>query len=67
MSVIHWIKEASNRFTTRLCNMALCMDPCNIEFVPDHFKTVAHNLNTQEMCNKATCHNPGAFYCPPVF
>ena len=42
MPVICWIKEAFNRFTPGVYNMALR----NLEFVPDHLKT-------QEMCNKA--------------
>ena len=45
MSVIGWIKETSNRFTTKVCNTVLSMNPCNLEFVPDRFKT-------EEMCNE---------------
>ena len=46
MPVIGWIKKTFNCFTTRVYNMALRMDPCNLEFVPDRFKA-------EDICNKA--------------
>ena len=46
MSVIRWIKEISDRFMTKVYNMALRIDLSASKYVPDH-------LMTQEMCNEA--------------
>ena len=51
MSVIHWIKETSNHFMTRVYNMVLRMDPSALKIVPD-------DLKTQGMCNETVRMDP---------
>ena len=53
MSVIRWIKETSERFTTKVYNIALRMDPTALKIVPDHFMM-------QGMCNETVRRKPYA-------
>ena len=58
MSVIRWIKESSNRFMTKVYNMALRMDPSALKIVPD-------DLKTQGMCSEAVRMDPFALRYVP--
>ena len=51
MPVKRWIKETFNCFTMRVCNTALRMDPCILEFAPDRLKI-------EYMCSKDMPINP---------
>ena len=51
MPAIRWIKEISNCFTSRACNMALSVDLHNLKFAIDLFKT-------EDMCHEAVRRKP---------
>ena len=53
MSVIRWIKEISDRFTTqKACDKAVLTNPEAFFFIPDYC------FKTQEMCNEAAEKDP---------
>ena len=40
VNVQEWIEEAPEHLKTQeMCDKAVCIEPCSLAFVPDHFKT----------------------------